>query len=342
MTTGIVRRVCDGGFGFISREGGADLFFHNSDVVGKKALITDDRVSFVLGIQTKGTKKGQPCAKQVQLLGQSGREADWFDAVMRDDVSLIHRMASDGQDVNALDRDINICNRCNGSGQGQGGYSGKDIQVSRRVWICGECEGNKRVATLQSAVDKAIAHTKPNSLGALISLKAHVNQKHLELAALSNSTAIVKMLIDAGVDPNIRVAMHEYDEDEYCDYIECVPIEHSNKLSAETKRLFIECKSQVVALSLIVLAKEQGSVELSFTYASGRLAVPAKEFLLDEPPSCIWQHVADSAEKPSHVWMIRAGNLQMILPDGRSVSRRSSVEIRSLKDLLWPDGCAAD
>lgn len=57
MQTGIIARITDKGFGFISREGEAkDLFFHSNELVGVTfdALREGDKVSFEVADSPKG------------------------------------------------------------------------------------------------------------------------------------------------------------------------------------------------------------------------------------------------------------------------------------------------
>ena len=43
-------------FGFIEREDNPDLFFHGSDVIGKKVMKEGDEVEFEIGFGKKGQK----------------------------------------------------------------------------------------------------------------------------------------------------------------------------------------------------------------------------------------------------------------------------------------------
>jgi CspA family cold shock protein len=64
MAEGIIRKlVTDRGFGFISRGGGKDLFFHSSSVQGCTFddLHEGQKVSF-----TEGKGKKGPCAENVK------------------------------------------------------------------------------------------------------------------------------------------------------------------------------------------------------------------------------------------------------------------------------------
>lgn len=56
MDTGSIKKLMDKGFGFISREGGDDLFFHSSELEGVdfNDLQEGDNVQFEIGSGPKG------------------------------------------------------------------------------------------------------------------------------------------------------------------------------------------------------------------------------------------------------------------------------------------------
>ena len=57
MDTGSVKKLLNG-YGFISRQGGEDLFFHSADLVGVSfdSLREGDNVQFEVGSGPKGPK----------------------------------------------------------------------------------------------------------------------------------------------------------------------------------------------------------------------------------------------------------------------------------------------
>lgn len=57
MDTGSIKKLLNG-FGFISREGSEDLFFHSADLVDVSfdSLHEGDKVQFEVGSGTKGPK----------------------------------------------------------------------------------------------------------------------------------------------------------------------------------------------------------------------------------------------------------------------------------------------
>lgn len=57
MDTGSIKKLLNG-FGFISREGGEDLFFHSADLVDVAfdSLSEGDQVQFTVGSGPKGPK----------------------------------------------------------------------------------------------------------------------------------------------------------------------------------------------------------------------------------------------------------------------------------------------
>ena len=57
METGTVKTFnAERGFGFITRPGQDDVFFHVTDVKGREQLATGDRVEFGIGEGRKGPK----------------------------------------------------------------------------------------------------------------------------------------------------------------------------------------------------------------------------------------------------------------------------------------------
>ena len=60
METGTIKKLLNG-FGFTSREGGEDLFFHSADLVDVSfdSLQEEDQVQFEVGSGTKGPKADQ-------------------------------------------------------------------------------------------------------------------------------------------------------------------------------------------------------------------------------------------------------------------------------------------
>lgn len=58
MAEGVIKRLTDKGFGFISAEGKSDIFFHSSGVVGARFedLKEGQRVSFTEGQGPKGPR----------------------------------------------------------------------------------------------------------------------------------------------------------------------------------------------------------------------------------------------------------------------------------------------
>jgi cold shock protein len=64
MAEGIIKRLTNKGFGFISTGGEKDLFFHSSSVqgVGFEDLREGQKVSYTEGRSPKG-----PCAENVKL-----------------------------------------------------------------------------------------------------------------------------------------------------------------------------------------------------------------------------------------------------------------------------------
>lgn len=58
MAEGVIKRLTDKGFGFISTQGGSDIFFHRSSVVGARFedLKQGQQVSFTEGQGPKGPR----------------------------------------------------------------------------------------------------------------------------------------------------------------------------------------------------------------------------------------------------------------------------------------------
>ena len=57
MAEGVIKKITDKGFGFISRESGDDLFFHQSSVKGNyDDLREGGRVEFTEGMGDKGPR----------------------------------------------------------------------------------------------------------------------------------------------------------------------------------------------------------------------------------------------------------------------------------------------
>lgn len=337
--SGRVKRILDNGCCFIEQTDGPDVFFHKSNVVGRYALQEGDEVQFEMGVNMRGRNRGKPCANQVRLLGLSGDEAEWFGAVERDDADAIRGLASKQQNaalLNAICRELQHCRRCGGSGEGQGGYSGRDVEVSRRRWLCGECGGDGRVAPMSTAVVMAVTRGKPNALEALITLRADVNkQRPLKSAALMGDASMVDMLLKAGADPNVVLTV-DYDED-YSDEVEHVLLENFRRAPPGIRETIRECKAPV-ELSLHIVPDEvlhaAGKVKLRFLYLSGEDIVPAHEFRMSDEPISIWEHIA--ATKPMYKRSIR-----MIMPDSVPPNRHvthSTVanEKVSMQEFLWP------
>ena len=65
MAEGIIKRLTDRGFGFISTGGAKDLFFHSSSLQGVsfEELREGQKVSY-----TEGQGKKGPCAENVKLV----------------------------------------------------------------------------------------------------------------------------------------------------------------------------------------------------------------------------------------------------------------------------------
>lgn len=225
--TGVVKKsIVERGFGFISSDGEQpDIFYHINDVVGKQMLMEGDKVHFEVAI-----KKGKLCAKKVQVEGLSGLEEEWFAAALEQDCAKLRSLAAAGQDVNAIRRSKQKCQRCNGTGEGQGGYSGEDIQVSRRNWICWKCKGTGYDARLPTAICLAVQHEKPESLKAIVDMGADVNKQKpllaatskgnkgivpLDLASRKGHTSIALMLLDSGA----QLLAHEYYDDYEVEFI---------------------------------------------------------------------------------------------------------------------------
>ena len=70
MAKGTIRRIGDGGFGFITTEGGEDLFFHRSELQGVdfNSLREGQEVEFEVG---RG-RSGRPQAVKVRLAQPQG------------------------------------------------------------------------------------------------------------------------------------------------------------------------------------------------------------------------------------------------------------------------------
>ncbi|WP_010586747.1 cold-shock protein [Schlesneria paludicola] len=64
MAEGIIKKVLDKGFGFITTNNGKDLFFHSSAVQGTEfnQLSAGQKVTYTEGMGQKG-----PCAENVKL-----------------------------------------------------------------------------------------------------------------------------------------------------------------------------------------------------------------------------------------------------------------------------------
>ena len=63
MAEGIIKKVLDKGFGFITTTNGKDLFFHSSAVQGVEfnELVAGQKVTYTDGMSQKG-----PCAENVK------------------------------------------------------------------------------------------------------------------------------------------------------------------------------------------------------------------------------------------------------------------------------------
>lgn len=72
MDTGVIKKLLNG-FGFISREGSDDLFFHSADLVGVSFddLQEGDKVQFKVGSGPKGPK-----ADEVSKAGEASGESE--------------------------------------------------------------------------------------------------------------------------------------------------------------------------------------------------------------------------------------------------------------------------
>ena len=64
MAEGVIKKVLDKGFGFITTTNGKDLFFHSSAVQGVdfNQLAAGQKVTYTEGMGQKG-----PCAENVKL-----------------------------------------------------------------------------------------------------------------------------------------------------------------------------------------------------------------------------------------------------------------------------------
>lgn len=56
MTTGVVKRWLDRGYGFIKADDGTEVFVHNSEIQGKNSLTEGEKVEFEIQQGPKGPK----------------------------------------------------------------------------------------------------------------------------------------------------------------------------------------------------------------------------------------------------------------------------------------------
>ncbi len=56
MTTGVVKRWLDRGFGFIEYDDGTEVFVHSSDIQGKSILTEGEKVEFEIEQGPKGPR----------------------------------------------------------------------------------------------------------------------------------------------------------------------------------------------------------------------------------------------------------------------------------------------
>ena len=56
MTTGVVKRWLDRGYGFIEYDDGTEIFVHSSDIQGKSILTEGEKVEFEIEQGPKGPR----------------------------------------------------------------------------------------------------------------------------------------------------------------------------------------------------------------------------------------------------------------------------------------------
>jgi len=56
LTTGVVKRWLDRGYGFIKADDGTEVFVHNSEIQGKNSLTEGEKVEFEIQQGPKGPK----------------------------------------------------------------------------------------------------------------------------------------------------------------------------------------------------------------------------------------------------------------------------------------------